>query len=262
MGKYGLKAKWLSVASFEIVKDGKHIVTDPFITLNGNSDCTWEDVEGCDLLTLSHVHWDHITDIPVLMKKFPQAPLLTGSLSALPLCVWGNLIPQDVWPMDSNLEVDFGWVKVKALFGRHVSFGNTVNQLESHLRRQPFIDRAMGDMQILGTLEYRNFLYTFPDGLKILIWGNDFTEVQKNIVKDLQPDIAFIQSTRQLNDIEGYVDFVKKSGAKVVIPHHMDLSKPYKEYIPQLTELKATIEKEVKGCTFILPENHGIWMDI
>ena len=34
MGKYGLKVKWLTVASFELVKDGHHIVTDPFITLN------------------------------------------------------------------------------------------------------------------------------------------------------------------------------------------------------------------------------------
>jgi len=262
MEKYGLKAKWLSVASFEFVKDGHHIVTDPFITLNENSTCTWEDVEGCELMTLSHVHWDHITDIPVLMKKFPKAPLLTGSLSALPLCTWGNLIPQDVFPMDSNLELDFDWVKVKALFGRHVAFGSTVNELESPLRRKPFVDRAMGDMQILGTLEYRNFLFTFPDGVKLLVWGNDFTTIQKNIVKDLHVDIAVIQATKQLNDPDGFVDFVKKSGAKVVIPHHMDLKKPYEEYIPELTEMKNRIEKEVEGCTFLLPENHGIWMDI
>jgi len=262
MGKYGLKAKWLSVASFEFVKDGHHIVTDPFITLNENSTCTWEDVEGCELMTLSHVHWDHITDIPVLMKKFPKAPLLTGSLSALPLCTWGNLIPQDVFPMDSNLELDFDWVKVKALFGRHVAFGNTVNELESQLRRKPFVDRAMGDMQILGTLEYRNFLFTFPDGVKLLVWGNDFTTIQKNIVKDLHVDIAVIQATKQLRDPDGFVDFVKKSGAKVVIPHHMDLKKPYEEYIPELTEMKNRIEKEVEGCTFLLPENHGIWMDL
>lgn len=261
MSKYGFRIKWFTVASFEMEKDGHHIVTDPFITLSPNSPCTFEDVEQCDLFTLSHVHWDHITDIPVLMDKFPKAPLLTGSLSALPLVEWGNLIPQHVWPMDAGLEVDFDWVKVKALFGRHVDFEKKYSELESQLRRKSFVDKAMGDMQILGTLEYRNFFFTFPDGLKVLVWGNEFTAVQKNIVKALKPDIAIIQSTRQLQDIPGYCEFVKESGCKVVIPHHMDLSKPYEEYKPQLKELAEAIHKETPDVEFNLPE-YNEWIEL
>ena len=261
MEKLGLKIKWLSVASFEIEKDGHHIVTDPFITLNDNSPCTWENVEGCELITLSHVHWDHITDIPVLMKKFPKAQLLTGTLSALPLIEWGNLIPQDVYPMDANLELDFDFVKVKALFGRHVGFGKTYSELESQLRRKPFVDKAMGDMQILGTTEYRNFFFTFPDGVRVLVWGNEFTPIQKNIVKELAPDVAIIQSTRQLKDPDGFVDFVKKAGAKVVIPHHMDLSKTYDEYRPEVRAMGDRIEAECPGTVFLMPE-YGEWMEI
>ena len=261
MGKYGFRIKWFTVASFEMEKDGHHIVTDPFITLSPNSPCTYEDVENCELITLSHVHWDHITDIPVLMDKFPQAPLLVGSLSALPLVEWGNLIPQHVYPMDANLEVDFDWVKVKALFGRHVDFNKKYAELESQLRRKEFVDKAMGDMQVLGTLEYRNFFFTFPDGLKVLVWGNEFTPVQKNIVKALQPDIAIIQSTRQLSDIPGYCEFVKASGCKVVIPHHMDLSKSYAEYIPQLEALAAELKKAAPEVEFILPQ-YNQWIEL
>ncbi|MDO4487926.1 MAG: MBL fold metallo-hydrolase [Eubacteriales bacterium] len=261
MSSYGLKVKWLSVACFELVKDGKHIVTDPFVTLSDNSPCTWEDIEGCDLITLSHVHWDHVPDIPALMRKFPGAPLLTGELSALPLIEWGNLIPQDVWPMESNLELDFDWVKAKALFGRHTAFGETRVQLLSNLSRKPFCDKAMGDMQILGTMEYRNFLFTFPDGTKILIWGNDFTPVQINIVKALKPDIAFIQSTRQLNDLEGYARFVHESGAKVVIPHHMDLKKPYEEYKPLLKKAEEAIKELSPEVEFVLPE-YGKYVEV
>ena len=258
---YGIRIKWFTVASFEIEKDGHHIVTDPFITLSDNSPCTWEDVEQCDIFTLSHAHWDHITDIPVLMDKFPEAPLLTGSMTALPLIYWGNLIPQHVWPMDANLELDFSWVKVKALFGRHVDFSEKASNLESQLRRKPFVDRAMGDMQMLGTTEYRNFLFTYPDGLKVLIWGNDFSEVQKNIVSEVHPDIAIIQSTKQLKDIPGYIDFVKRSGCKVVIPHHMDLKKPYEEYIPALTDLAAELKKAVPGLEFVLPR-YNKWIEL
>lgn len=261
MGKFGLKIKWLSVASFEIEKDGHHVVTDPFITLNENSPCTWENVENCDLITLSHVHWDHITDIPVLMDKFPKAQLLTGTLSAIPLIEWGNLIPQDVYPMDADLELDFDWVKVKALFGRHVGFGAKYAELESRLRRKPFVDKAMGDMQILGTCEYRNFFLTFPDGVKLLVWGNEFTPIQKNIVKELRPDVAIIQATRQLKDPEGFVDFVRLSGAKVVIPHHMDLAKPYDEYREEVRAMGDRIEAECPDTVFLMPE-YNEWMDI
>ena len=262
-GMYGykLKIKWLGVASFELKKDGHHIITDPFITLNDNSPCTWENVDGCELITITHVHWDHITDIPVLMRKYGNPPLLTGTLSALPLCTWGNLCPQSVYPMDSNLELDFDWVKVKALFGRHVTNNLTVNEQEPQLRRKPFVDRAMGDMQVLGSLEYRNFLFTFPDGVKLLVWGNDFLPIQKNIVKELKPDIALLQATKQLKDPEGYVDFVKASEAKVVIPHHMDLAKPYDECKSELMAMKEKIETACPGTEFIMPD-YGKWIEL
>ena len=156
--------------------------------------------------------------------------------------------------MESNLELDFDWVKVKALFGRHVAFGNTTSELESQLRRHSFVDKAMGDMQILGTMEYRNYFFTFPDGTKVLIWGNGFSAVQRNIVKALQPDVAIIQSTAQLRDPEGYVDFVKAIGAKVVIPHHMDLAKPYEEYKPDLQKMEALLKEAVPDLTFVYPE--------
>ncbi len=175
---YHFRIKWLTAACFEMEKDGKHMVTDPFITLSENSPCTWENIEGCDLITLSHVHWDHITDIPVLMDKFGQLPLLTGSLSALPLLEWGNLYPQSVYPMDANLELDFDWVKVKALFGRHTAFGETVNQLIK-TAQEAICGQGHGRYADPWNTGIPEFLFTFPDGMKVLVWGNDFTAVQK-----------------------------------------------------------------------------------
>ncbi len=261
MSTYHFRAKWLSVACYELEKDGYHIVTDPCMTGNANTNCTTANIEGCDMMTLSHVHWDHITDIPELMKRFGQPPLLTGPQSALPLVYWADLYPQSVYPMDSNLELDFDWVKVKALFGRHVNFNKPASVLEHVLRRRPVVDRGMGDMQILGTLEYRNFLFTFPDGLKVLVWGNEFTPVQINIVKQLKPDIGILQATKQLKDPDGFVKFVKAGGFKKVLPHHMDLSHPFEEYIPDLQYLKERLLDEC-SCELIIPEAHGVWMEL
>ena len=261
MSKYGLKLKWLSVASYEIQRDGHTIVTDPYITEAENTACTWESMENCDLMTLSHLHWDHITDIPKLLDKF-DCPLLTGELSALPLIDWGNLIPQLVFPMNANLELDFDWVKVKALFGRHVAFNQHRNELVSTLMRKPFVDRAMGDMQILGTTEYRNFLFTFPDGLKLLVWGNDLTVTQKNILKEAKPDIAIMQATRQIQDPKAFAEFVAEFSPKVVVPHHMDLKKPYAEYMPQMEEVRREMAIACPETEFILPPDHGVWFEL
>lgn len=262
MNRFGLRLKWLSVACYEIERDGHTIVTDPFITLAEHTQCTWESVEHCDMITLSHVHWDHIPDIPVLCEKFDFPPVLTGELSALPLCEWGNLMPQEVWPMESNLEVDFDWVKVKALFGRHVAFNERRNELLSSLSRKPYVDKAMSDMQILGTLEYRNFLFTYPDGLKLVIWGNDLTPVQRNILKQEKPDIAIMQATRQIQNPKAFAEFVAAFGPKVVVPHHMDLAKPYSEYRDQLEAVRQELAKAAPETRFVLPEDHGVWIEL
>ena len=262
MSKYNLRLKWLSVASYELERDGHTVLTDPFITVAENTPCTWESVEHCDLMTLSHVHWDHITDIPAISDKFDHPPILCGELSALPLCEWGNLYPQQVFPMESNLELDFDWIKVKALFGRHVAFDATCNELRSRLSRKPFVDKAMGDMQILGTLEYRNFFFTYPDGLKVLVWGNDLSVTQRNILKALKPDVAIMQATRQIKDPKAFAEFVAAVGPKVVVPHHMDLAKPYAEYLPAMEEVRKEMAVVCPETEFVLPPDHGVWFEV
>ena len=64
---YGVALKWLTVTCFEIRFGGVTVVSDPFVTDSPGTKLTWEAIEGCDLITLSHSHWDHITDLPHLM---------------------------------------------------------------------------------------------------------------------------------------------------------------------------------------------------
>ena len=176
---YGIRIKWLTIACFEMQFGGTTVVSDPCIGASPNNNLTWENIENCDLITLSHCHWDHITDLPVLMEKFPHSLLLTGPLTAEPMMNWLDCNPSRIYPMDSDLELDFGGVKIRALFGRHTSLGMRPSELRQRFRNNPLIvaDPVMEAMQVLGTLEYRNYLITASDGTKILIWGNDPTPV-------------------------------------------------------------------------------------
>ena len=262
MSKYGIRIKWLSVTCFEITDGNVTIVSDPCVTESPLCPLTWENIESCDYITLSHGHWDHITDIPRLIHKFKPL-ILTGDQTAAPLARWTNYSPSRIYPMHPDLELDFDSVKIRALYGRHVDVGTGYNDQVASLATRPSVlaDFGMNELQGYGSLEYRNFLYTFPNGTKVLLWGNDPTAEQRNILKTIQPDIAILQYTKQAKDPEAMAKLAQESGCKVLIPHHMDLKKTREEYMPEVVKLKEAFEKRVPDGHFICPVN-GEWIDL
>lgn len=258
---YNIQLKWLTITCFELHFGHTAVVSDPCIGENPGNDLTWQDIEACDILTLTHCHWDHITDLPKLMEKFP-APLLTGSLSAYPMLRWLNCNPSRVYPMDSNLELDFGDVKIKALFGMHTTPDSpSVTALETAFLRHEILrkDRAMFEMQALGSMEYRNYLYTTKDGVKVLLWGNDITQPQRAMLRDLHPDICIMQLTKQ--DPVDLAQLAAEIGATVLIPHHMDLGKTRDEYLPQVERCREEFLRLVPDGQFIEPRNNQ-WIEL
>lgn len=165
--------------------------------------------------------------------------------------------------MHPDMELDLDTVKIKALYGRHTDTGNGYNDQVASLATRPVVqaDFTMNELQGYGSLEYRNFLYTFPNGTKVLLWGNDPTPEQKNILKNLSPDIAILQYTKQAKDPEAMARLARDIGCKVVIPHHMDLKKTKEEYLPGVAQFEEAFCALVPDGTFICPEN-GIWIDL
>ena len=157
--KYGIDIKWLAVSSFEIKFGDFTVVTDPFITECKGTSLTYESVEKCDAICLGHAHWDHITDIPRLCEKF-KPRVLCGDMTALPLAEWLNYTPSYIYPMYPNLELDFGEVKVRALFGRHKPLRNAMgyNDLITLINQNEYCraDAGIARLQGVGSMEYRN----------------------------------------------------------------------------------------------------------
>lgn len=260
MSKSKIRLKWLSCACYEIEIDGKTILTDPFITDNPDSPCSVDDVEGCDIMTLSHGHYDHITDFPVLVKRYPETPILCGPLTAMPLVKWLDCDPMFVYPVESNLELDFDWVKVKALFGHHNDLRDTFSGLCKRLDENPISQKFpdMHDLNAVGNLEYRNFLFTAPDGRKILIWGSRPTVDMLNMISGLGADIAILQ--RNKRDPAQLARFAKATGAKVILPHHMDLHEGPEGYLPSVEQTRDEYSKIAPDGRFIIPE-HNVWYE-
>ncbi|MBR3837486.1 MAG: MBL fold metallo-hydrolase [Clostridia bacterium] len=257
---YGFVIKWLSVSSFELRFDGFTVVTDPYITECETNDLTWEAVEACDAICLTHVHWDHITDIPRLVEKF-SPKILCGEMSALPMVRWLDCNPLLVYPMPANTELDYGKVKIRALYGHHGNLKNNWNALMDRVKNHPLCqkDPKMAEMQEAGTLEYRNWLFTLPGGARMVLWGGPATIEHINACKALAPDVLILQRPSSEADIQAKLDFAKAAGCKVLIPHHQEFrSKEKPEVVLRWGEL---FEKEVPGAKFIYP-NHGEWIKL
>ena len=257
---YGVSIKWLAVTSFEFRFNGLTVVTDPYITECPGTDLNWEVVENCDIMCLGHAHWDHVTDIPRLVEKF-KPKLLCGEQTAMPLAKWLNYTPSRIYPMHPDTELDFGDVKIRALYGRHTNLGSTFNNLCAALEANENCvkDPGIASLQAVGSIEYRNFLFTLPNGTKILLWGNDPTIEQLNICKALKPDIAIIQRSVGDEPIAEKARFAAEIGCKVLIPHHHDFRGVDDPAIVE--KFKEEFLKLVPDGVFITPE-HGKWIDL
>ena len=255
----GVRLKWLGCACFEMDFDGLHVVSDPWITVNEKNDLTWEDVEKCDYITLTHSHSDHIRDIPALMEKFP-AYLMCGEQTALPMMKWANVNPMRVYPMSANLELDMDKVKIKALYGRHGPLKGNAEERFAAFEVNEFHgqNELTKELAVWGDFEYRNFLYTTPNGTKMVMWGNKIARPdQRNMLKAEGADIGIIQVTGT-NKAEDMAAACKEMGCKVVIPHHIDFPCDYMRQTNALKDALAEIAPEIR---FILPE-YNKWIEL
>lgn len=256
---FGIRLKWLGCACFEMDFDGLHVVSDPWITVNEKNDLTWEDVEKCDYITLTHSHSDHIRDIPALMEKFP-AYLMCGEQTALPMMKWANVNPMRVYPMSANLELDMDKVKIKALYGRHGPLKGNAEERFAAFEVNKFYgqNELTKELAVWGDFEYRNFLYTTPNGTKMVMWGNKIARPdQRNMLKAEGADIGIIQVTGT-NKAEDMAAACKEMGCKVVIPHHIDYPGDYMRQTNALKDALAAIAPEIQ---FIIPE-YNKWIEL
>lgn len=260
MGKYGIRLKWNTIACFEIDFGNTTVLTDPCIGLSPGTDRTADTVEKADLITISHVHWDHVTDLPELQKKF-EAPVLVGELSAYPLAKWLDCSPSKVYPVTPGLKLPFPGVSVESIFGRHVDMNRTFSEIDERMKTRDFLknDPALLDFQLLGSFEYRNYLFTADNGTKVLFYGNEPTEPMLSLIRPMRPDVAILQFRKIA--IPEVASFAAEIGCKVLIPHHHDFHMNEEEYEPLLQELGASYRALVPDGKFISPR-HGEWIEL
>ena len=258
--QYGIDIKWLAVTCFEIRFGDMVVVSDPYVTECKGTELDYTAIDRCNIITVSHSHYDHVTDIPRLCKKFSPR-IITGAMAAMPMARWLNYDPALIYPTYPGVELDFGAVKIRTVYGRHKSMGKGFNDICERLSQNEICksDRLLGDMQAIGSMEYCNYLFTAKNGVKILLWGSEPTVEQENLCRELHPDIAIIQRGRNAESVKARAAFAANIGAKVLIPHHQDAHAVDNPSMVQM--LSEEFLRLVPGGKFIEPV-HGEWINL
>lgn len=230
----GVSVRWFNTAGFEmILPGGAHLLVDPWLDSSDIYPFPLEKVERADYVLLSHVHFDHSQDISALLAKFPKARLFVGDLSVDALCAQQHVSLTNVYRVRPGEEYEFDDVKINVYAGRHTENAKGVYRPEKFAENVDSLDSITG---WYGSLELQNYLITAADGTRILVWAGQTTPDQKYRFAGLKSDVAFMHLSPK-QDPEVFAELVRAIGAKVVIPHHYDMTGPLFNSKPELLDL-------------------------
>lgn len=210
----GISLRWFNTAGFEIIlPGGKHLLTDPYLDSSRVFPFSVQNIKQCDYILLSHIHIDHAADLRSLEEKFGRFVLCVGDLSADPLCRWQDLDIRNFYRVRGGIKYIFDDVTIEVFDTRHTE------SMCSHRRSSHYREENLHDWW--GLMEVLSYLITTADGTRILFWAGMTTEDQKNMFRDLRPDLAVMHLSPK-SDPEIFADMVRSWKPRLVIPHHYD----------------------------------------
>ncbi len=277
----GIRLRWLNTAGFEIeMSNGKHILLDPFLTGNVKGLECWpvslDQIQRCDYLLLSHIHFDHAQDVAAIQKKFPGTYIFVPALSADPLCQTQDLNCARMFPVHNGDKIEFDDLTIQVFTGRH-----TESPRGYRPSGKDFVDKRgkQDKMMWFGNLELVNYLITTSDGTRILVWAGMTSSDQKHLFAGVKPNIALMHVSPK-QDFGEFAALTAAMGTQIIIPHHYDCTEKLFEAVPDalndmseanrkafcvdgkfsfsrfMKALEGTCREQNPSAALIMPEHH------
>lgn len=227
--------RWLTNSCFEMNCNGTVIVTDPCLKYTSYKGFAADSFKsGVDYVAISHLHWDHISEIKELEALYHPV-YFTGAMGFEAFCSYVNPNTSMAFPMYPSQCLSFEGFSVTCLYNRHWNVGKTYAEQESScfsdkelFQAHPGLDKLQG----LGGLEMNSYLFTFDDGHMVLFWGGDVTYSQKAMLRGLAPDLLLAQFSAK--DMEKRAELLEAIKPKTLIFHHQDIYETEEVYTPKL----------------------------
>ena len=249
-----LSFRWLGVAGIEINLNGTVLAIDPLFSrppfhnlLSGrvtpNPYQVISKENQYEAILVTHAHYDHIMDVPVIAKQCGAQ--VYGSQNACQLSMLWGLPPEQVHQLQPGTTIQIGSIKVTTLSGSHMSLpGFNNGKIKSGLKPP------------LHLHDYRMdhcFSYLIDTGsTRILDWGGT------NTAQMVEADLIFAGW-----DSETYITrMIELYKPPVIVPIHWDhffqpLDKPVKAIpLPPSWLLPALQRKNPLSTARRLQENY------
>lgn len=126
-----LSFRWLGVAGIELTLNERALLIDPFLTRPPlrylrfgrpmpDMERIARHVPRCDYILVSHAHYDHLMDVPVLLRQNPKATAF-GSPNACRVLEIADIPEHQRRIVGVNDRLDLAPFTVRVLRGKHVS---------------------------------------------------------------------------------------------------------------------------------------------
>lgn len=271
MFKAGITLRWLNNAGFEVIlPGGAHLLVDPWLDEADIYPVPLKSLERVNYVLLTHVHYDHGDSVGEIQKRFPDARILIGDISATPFCQLKHLNVEKLYRVRGGEVYEFADVKVEAISARHTESRRGGYYMEGNNRTE---DGKLDAAMWYGTLEMFNYRLTASDGSTMVIWGGMSTDEQINRMKHYGNNDIAIMHVSPKQKQEMFAELVNAINPKVVIPHHYDLWDVLFQQHPEMLKdsplspekmnekyilgmIKENMEKHCPHASFFIPEHH------
>jgi len=242
-----MEIQWLGTAGFRIQTRDACFLIDPYLSRNPDARpkqlLVPKDLAPASHIFISHGHFDHIMDIPAIARQ-TGARVVCSPTAAHTLSDMG-LDPAQIDTVDyEGFEMEFGSVKAKAFYSRHIRFD--LRLLASTLRK---IGRGLPRIIPL-------FL-NFPCG-QVLSWqiglenrrihffgsGGSTVKELEDLSKD-PPDILLVPLQGHSDICARAVEYVRILKPALVIPQHQDDFFPP---VSQRVDISPFVDQVQQSC--------------
>ncbi|MFH9298436.1 MBL fold metallo-hydrolase [Streptomyces sp. NPDC017520] len=263
--------RWLGTSGWRIDVGGRTVLFDPYITrfrtglfdgglkpdtkLRSDPDLVREHIGRPEIVLVSHSHWDHIADVPYIVKS--TGARVVGTETTFHLLVAFGVDPGLISVMKGGEVLDFDGITVQVVPSLHSRNKRHSYFAPGTLNAPPAAPpRTISDLPEGDTLAFQ---VTVGSGPSVFLMGaSDFSE---QAVQGLSPDLAMVAvpaGAATFRYTSRLLRALDRPG--VVVPVHWDnfeqpLSEPpRRDPVMDLSGFAAQVHRESPTSRIVVPD--------
>ncbi|MDX3232160.1 MBL fold metallo-hydrolase [Streptomyces sp. ME19-01-6] len=267
----GAEFRWLGTTGWRIDFDGRTVLSDPYLTrfetglftgsfnartkLETNEELVTRHTGRPELVLVSHSHWDHISDVPFIVRSTDAR--VVGTETTYHLLRAFGIDPSRLIVVKGGEVLDFGGYVVEVVAGRH-----SRNKAQGYFAPGTLHTPPSGRPETISDLPEGDtlaFQVTVGDGPSAFLMGaSDFSERD---AEGLRPDVAMV-AVPSSTSTHRYVPRLLAALGRpaTVVPVHWDVFEtplkdgPRQDPTMDLDGFQAQVRAAAPGTRILLPD--------